>query len=816
MESEGLVIPFSAAEFAGLSEIGGKANFLARCQSLGVPIPKGVILSARCYRDFINGKEIKFAYSAVARQFQESEKIIIRSSAIEEDGQRVSFAGQFKTLVADNDINMIRERVEACWRSYSGETARVYRESLAGGKKGGAGMALLIQQLLNASASGVCFTADPLTGHRGKIIINAVHGLGEALMSGEVVSDHWEYDVGAKSCSRRVSGEQKEWRSPGNPDVLTALPEVLQGKPVLNDGQIEEVVSLCKKVERLMQFPVDIEWAYESGKLFLIQVRPITALVEEKEMTIWTRDNAADVIPDAVTPLTWSIVGKATNRAFNLFASKIGSVENSANLFELFESRVYFNQTAYGKTFSAFSRPQRKIGFFLRAVKNYLYMILFSGRQIRRLQEGFPKVVGVLPGETNASRIWRLKNHLEQFMAVHVQIVGLLEMGFLILRKIGKRHLPGNKQAEIIDGLVKGLGRVESAYSGKALRNLARLIMQDPALKKAIVQAPVDSVPKILGEWEGCYGDKWREYFENYGHSALKEFEIYYPRWEEDPSFIVETLKRLLEGKADSNLFYEGGDNREGSMLAESFFLRKSPLLFFLPLKFYIRHIRRGSIWRELLKQRILRIMGEMRKAALSYAKEKDISPREDVFFMSLHEIMQLGKSPITGNLIREISVKKNGWAKNKLERPFKEIRIYGDGRRIRIPYGADDGQLMTGIPLSSGKYVGPAKVVCNPADLRSFNWGDVLVAPSTNPSWTPVFSLAGAIVTDMGNYLSHGAIVARELGIPAVGNLFCATSRIKNGQMIAVDGDEGWIKLIGEEKEETAGSGDLFPRAHV
>lgn len=198
------------------------------------------------------------------------------------------------------------------------------------------------------------------------------------------------------------------------------------------------------------------------------------------------------------------------------------------------------------------------------------------------------------------------------------------------------------------------------------------------------------------------------------------------------------------------------------------------------------------------MKQNLVRIMATIRKQTLSHATSLEISPMENIFFLTLDEISQIEQyKTITHDLSEELTIRKQKWKGFGDQKPFKEIRVYPDGHLNKIPYVTKSGNHINGLALSSGKYTGKAKVILDMANMDSFDSGDILVARSTNPSWTPLFTLAGAILTDMGNYLSHGAIVAREMGIPAVGNLFDATSRIKDGQLVEVDGNSGTVILF-------------------
>ena len=314
------------------------------------------------------------------------------------------------------------------------------------------------------------------------------------------------------------------------------------------------------------------------------------------------------------------------------------------------------------------------------------------------------------------------------------------------------------------------------------------------------MNGPDKSIPDILITWGGIYAKKWHQFLDHYGHSSLKEFEIYYPRWVEDPSFIIATLKQYVLKGETIDPETKKRLRAEKRMESERMLLKSIPLLYHLPLKFYINHVRQCSIWRESIKQKLVRIMAEIRKQALAFANEKAIDPFENVFFLSLEEILQFKDNFIPAKFFEEISRRKNNWEKWEKQKAYREIRVYADGRQIKVPYLTETGNHLNGLSLSSGKCTGPARVIMDPSQMDSFNFGDILVTRSINPSWTPLFTLAGAIVTDMGNYLSHGAIVARELGIPAVGNVFYATKRIKDGQIIFVDGDSGIVQLDQDE----------------
>jgi pyruvate,water dikinase len=791
------ILTYEQAYKIGLDQVGAKAFNIAACNDAGFRVPDGVIISVQAFRAYLNGDKLETLFSYIEDYITNTRSIIVRSSALEEDTAKVSFAGQYLSVICLNNATEIKKACEACWASYFSSNVEAYHGAIKGSTTiNKNGMGLLIQRIVNATSAGVCFTKDPLKDKKDVFIINAVHGQGEALMAGEVVADQYTFDVNFEKVVSQYTGNQSLWRSSESPRKLTALPLELQNKPALSSIQIKGIAQIARKAVKLFGSPQDIEWAYEGNKLFLLQARPITKTIKNVGYELWTRDNVADVIPDAVTPLTWSIVEEATNNGFKKVIQGLGLSNVSTILFNVFDSRVYLNQTTYQGLLNIKPKKIYIPYFFLKVALSYLRLLFSLKKDVPRLEDTFWEGLNTLSVPNGASAIMELKNYLDKYMAIHIRIAVLMDLGFLFIRRLIKRYIPEDEANAIVDGLVTGLNEIESTASGEALWELACLIKEDKKLADTIQNSSVQLVPNILKTWGGIYGEKWQQFLDRYGHSSLKEFELYYPRWSEDPSFIVTILKQYIIESGNLDLETNKRICTGKRMESKKTLLKGVPFMYHPPLKFYIKHVRQCSIWRESLKQKIVRIMAEIRKQALAFADENAITPLEDVFFLTVEEISKIKDNSIPPQLFEEIATRRQNWEKWRKQEPFKEIRVFANGRQMKVPYFTGIGDKLKGLGLSSGKYTGPAKVILDPTHMDSFNLGDVLVARSTNPSWTPLFTLAGAIVTDMGNYLSHGAIIARELGIPAVGNIFDATKRITNGQVISVDGDNGIVYL--------------------
>jgi pyruvate,water dikinase len=784
------ILTYKQACKAGAGQVGTKALNTACCNEYGFMIPNGIILTFQAFRAYLNGENLERLFSTIEEHFANSQSVIVRSSAFEEDTEKLSYAGQYLSLICLNKATEIRKACEACWESYSSSHVKSYHRAIKGSlplKQNG--MGLLIQKVVNATSAGVCFTIDPLKDQKDVFIIDAVHGLGEALVASEVVADHYEFDIKEGNIISSITGKQTHWRNPECPQEISPLPQELLKKSVLTQLQIEKVAHTAHKTVKLFGSHQDIEWAYEGDKLFLIQIRSITTSSKNEKFELWTLD---DITPDAVTPLTWSIVKDAINNGFRTVSHRLCFPNVPATFFKIFDSKVYFNQTAY-QSLLTINRKKPRI---LKVALNYLSLLSSLKKDVTRLEDTFWKDLIIPSVADRASAIRRLKICLDKYMAIHIRVSVLMDLGFIFIRRIIKKHISEDKTNTLVDGLVTGLKEIESTASGEALWELACLIKDNKELTETILSSQDQPVPTILQTWGGIYGEKWQQFLNQYGHCSMKEFEIYYPRWAEDPSFIIAILKQyIFKGK---NIDVETNEKIRTKKRIESerMLLKSIPLIYYLPLKFYINHVQQCSIWRESIKQKLVRITAEIRKQVLAFADKYKIDPLDNVFFLTLEEICQIKGNSILPQLLGIMEKRKGNWEKWERQNPFREIRVYSDNHQIKIPYIVRTDNHLSGMPLSSGKYIGPARIIMNPTHMDSFNLGDILVTRSTNPSWTPLFALAGAIVTDMGNYLSHGAIVARELGIPAVGNLQDATIRIADGQIIEVDGDSGTVKL--------------------
>lgn len=789
------MLTYAEAVSAGRERVGSKAFSVARCRAAGFCVPDGIVLpvpDAAVSRVEMLTDE---ACSKIRDYFAEKCTLIVRSSGVQEDRADASFAGQYLSVICRNSVADIRSACEACRQSVGSAQVTAYRNAVQGVPAGADScLGILIQRLVAADAAGVCFTRDPQSPGGGAYTINAVRGLGETLVAGETIADHYVVGRADHSVQKCVVGQQHLWRTADDPWRLARLPEDLCGMAVLTENQCLAIARMGARAEACFGAPQDIEWAWAGDTLLLLQSRPVTTTGESDCRQVWTRDNVAEVIPDAVTPFTWSFVSGPTNRAFQGALRAAGLCAGEDNLFDLFDGRAYFNRSRYQGMF----QHRTRFGLIRTAVC-YSWLLAWQARRVRVCESRFAAALQKAAAGRGVTRIRALHALFETCMNEHMRVAVTFEIGLTILRRILGRSVSAREIDSVLDNVWTGLNEVASTAPAEALAELAGLIRENAVLRRTLLNVPDAEARDHVMVAGDPYARLLKRFFDTFGYASLKEFEIYFPRWDEDPGFVMAALKNLVAGGGSGDARAECERRAEKQRCARADLFRRTPLVWQFPVRGYVRHIGRCSIWRESLKQKLVQIMAAVRTHVIELARRCNVTPPEDMAFLGFHEVCRLdsgGDAALSSDDMAAIADRKRLWQRCRMQKPFQEIRVFRDGHRVNIPHRARTGPILSGLALSGGYHAGVARVVNDPARVGRFDAGDILVAPSTNPAWTPLFTLAGAIVTDMGNYLSHGAIVARELGIPAVGNLCDATDRVTDGQYIAVDGDRGVVYL--------------------
>ncbi len=804
---------------------GGKAHQLSQLIKWGFFVPGGYCITRHLLRDFIRMNHLEREYRRLKRNFQrgrdvrecldrlragirrgkfpddfvlEVGKILLsgkggrfafRSSAIAEDSIEKSFAGLFSTeLNVEKNIEKVFEAIRKVWLSLFDERViRYLRQRRT--RHFNFEMGIVLQKMLFTRRSGVAFSLHPITHDPAVIYIEESRRSVDHLVSGEDIP---EVDVFFKENIETVKN--------------VSFWKIALARQVI-------------KLEQYLGYPVDVEWAMWDDQIFILQARPVTT-VKPAGITVWTDENTGEVLPEVVTPLTWDILGPLTNRSFFWLLKRLGArPENRRPLFRPIDGKVYFNHTLFQTTVKSmfpsgvasrqtggkFLRPFLSVGRLFLRMGNFLFLLVWLPLRSRQVLATV-KAVEVPPGPEEEKparlldRFLTLVRKEERVMQLHVANTFLGEILFQVVRTLLKWvTLPGVQLHA--ERLVANIGQVQSAHSGEYLREIAgemRRLFREKGeipseLKKFLTVCRTDPQIRRLVN----------RFLEKYGHMSDQEFELSHPRWAEDPESLLKVLFHLMQ----SPQLLEGEEGLGNASLHQErdlrFLARKKPLLGSL-IYLLVRWTRIFHRNRENLKQRFLHLHFALKQECLAIGEWLErqglLAERQEVFFLRREEIVQtLEKGAIFPEELKRFRVQprqKIYWRNRKKSHPRRLIEARGT---IHWPVERTTehrGELR-GIPCSAGYVEGSARVIESFAEAEQMKPGEILVTHSANPGWTPLFILASGVVTEIGGALSHSAIIAREYNVPMVAAVPDATTRIRTGDQIAVDGASGLVKIL-------------------
>ncbi|MCM2532673.1 phosphoenolpyruvate synthase [Neobacillus pocheonensis] len=697
--------------------------------------------------------------------------------------------------------------------------------------------------------SGIMFTADPISGHRHTISIDASFGLGEALVSGLVSADLYQVQsdrIVKKQISKK---ELAIYSVPEGGTITEQLPPELQQLQALPDSEIFELAKLGEKIEAHYGTEQDIEWGFADGKFHVLQSRPITSLypipsVSDGKFHVYINFNYIQVMTDPMKPLAISILSNITSflkknpassedqllrgaggRAFADFTGALslnpvrkrmikalkGMDELMASAIEEVTSREQISQISVPK--KIILRVSRRLSTIIIPVASKVIANLFindprkANENVRALiEEKVQEIERKVLVVSGAERIRLIKQEMEM-MAPEVLskivvyfITGIIASG--ILEKKLKKKVGEKQSAMLLSQLYKSLPGNITTEMGLELADLSDKARRYPEVVDYLqLGNHKNFYEKMNTISNGAeFKDKLNQFLKKYGMRCAGEIDITRPRWIEDPTQLVPSIIANIRTSSP-------GEHRkkfkQGEMEAEaagekivsqfhSFEKRRVSRLVYL--------YRKLMGMREHHKFAIIRVLYVYKRAILEEARtlvgKGILRQEEDVFYFTLEELIDLIENRFFGNVQEMVEVREK---QHELYFKMKSPRVMtsegeiitGKLREAKAPKGA-----ILGTPVSAGVVEGIARVVLRPEDAK-LNPGEILVAPYTDPGWTPLFTSAVGLITEVGGMMTHGSVIAREYGIPAVVGIERATEIIKDGTYIRVDGTEGFVQIL-------------------
>ena len=822
------ILFFNQINATDIEKVGGKGANLGEMTQAGFPVPTGFCITTDGYQRIIDDGNLypqieqllasSVPSSEVAEKIQalilnipipkdlaeeisnayrklSKEKIIsvaVRSSATAEDLPEASFAGQQETYLGIRGEDEILRHTQLCWTSLWTERAISYRQRNNFPHEQ-VSLSVVAQVMVEPDTAGVLFTANPLNGKRDEMLINASYGLGESVVSGQITPDSYRLSVEAESLIIEEEVGAKETRidtvaSGGTCTTPVPIPD--RQRLCLNPSQLKELAKLGAKVEKHYEAPQDIEWAFVGDELFLLQTRPITSLNEvvqrsRKLSKIEHRilDDILEHYPDPPYPLDYFAVTEGYDQVQNAMREAGMKIAKADQIIRMDEQGIPFVEPV---------APKFSLKMFLLPWMIYEKMRLDPEDWEMRQSVFFTEQMAAL-GEVDLKNI--SDADLAKFIADAVQIS--IEIGTLRFSKyIIPMMLRGgmliawvkmiNKDKSLIEADLLGELDYKTALIDRALDNLANEADKEKSVRSALLAF---SPEKVMGELKKTdAGVQFLEKVDAFlGEHGARTMKVYLPfsnySWVEKPENLMAVLPLILRANSKK-------DKTKGkfSVLREQTINRLPKFLEETFLRMLTRY-RNGHIAREATLYAIEEAFSLARKgtkeATQRLVDEGLLLANDDILFLTLPELYDALNNKTSPETLKELI------AKRKKARP-KANAIWQDRGIVAISSSSEN--MIKGQSGSPGIASGNVKVINGPAEFHKLNEGDVLVCQFTDPTWTPLFGLASAVVADTGGALSHAAIVAREYGIPAVLGTQVATSQLKDEMVVRVDGTQGIV----------------------
>ena len=847
--------------------VGGKGASLTRLYLAGLPIPIGFHISVEAYKKFVAlndlqprimealesnddsdpvtlenasnkimqmffnipipseiADEIIGAYASLSGGTNLS--VAVRSSATAEDLPEASFAGQQETFLNIHGEEALLDTVKKCWASLWTARAIAYRIKNKIDQNTVA-LAVVVQEMVDAEASGVLFTVNPINSQREEMVINAAWGLGEAIVGGLVTPDTIIADKSTgkiktyELAEKSVITVQTEKGTSEEP-----LNDTRRRLKVMNEAQVSELVDIARRIEGLYGTPQDIEWCYADGRFHVVQSRPITTLTKQtppipSEWKLPTgayaamRNNIVELMADPLTPLFKTLGLEAVNYRMKYIMDKfIGTpgLLPSEPIISVNEYAYYNGSVRFGPMF----KVVLDTGGIIKR--------MFTGAVERWTDEGRPKYVNIvqqwdqkkLKGLSNEDLLVGVRELTESAVDAYLALVSgvipaawISEAWFTWNYKFIKR-----KEDPSAPNYLMGFDSLP-IQGEKALYDLAMWSRERPELAEYLENTPTRQLtaqiedpniePEVNG-WE-TWVIRFQSHLREYGH-MIYNLDFGSPTPVDDPTPILDTLKLFMRGEGTNP--YErqrtSSDRRKDAVqtMLERLKGRR--------LKSFQKNLERAQKYAPLrengladvglgypLIRRMLRILGSR------FVGHGMIEQPDDIYWLTRDEVENAASSLDRGLPLNDLKLlvpeRKVIWDAARQATPpmaLPQIKLFGvDLMELKSGIKLSKSNTIKGVAASPGSVTAPACVITSPQDFSKMNDGEILVAPLTTPAWTPLFARAAAVVTDIGGPLSHGSIVAREYGIPAVLGTNVATKRISSGQLVTVDGKAGTVTVV-------------------
>ncbi|MBI9048959.1 MAG: phosphoenolpyruvate synthase [Anaerolineaceae bacterium] len=881
------IIAFTEGAREQLSLLGGKGANLAELTQAGFPVPQGFFVTTRGYQQFMDqhphnaeifqllsdlqtddlievqhvGSQIRTLLTkgsipavvedelkTIFHSYAPDTRFAVRSSATAEDLPDASFAGQQDTYLNVQGLESLAQHIKKCWISLFTDRAIVYRVQQHFNHQD-VQLSVVVQKMVESESSGILFTADPLSGNRAEIVINAGFGLGEALVSGIITPDTYQISKSDPTDVKIEIGSKHaaiQYAVQGGTEKIS-LPVEKQEAQVLSSLEIQQLADMGKDIESHYGTPQDIEWAKVDGKFYILQTRPITTLfplpmpypVDGNEH-VYLSFGHLQMMTDTMSPMGISIItwilpfgkSKTDKQHSKYFLQAAGRIY--VDVSELVQNPLLNKRiiTAFkiadplvASGFAKIKVPKRKISivdlfnarpllrFVIPTVLKTIQLILFADPQkdIRNLNQNMEHWINTLQVQladcnTALDRLLLLNVYSCQKMVLALKHFPPRILAGILSLKIIPLLLPGESIEKELQAIQRSVYGNITTEMDLQIGDLAGLVNEDKNTVQRLLKMPAAQAAKeILATLERPeHNLQWQAFLDKYGFRGPGEIDIANPRWQENPLGLtnmllgnLSTQNGLVHRERIQEVHLQGDQATE--TLIQLALKKPFGRLRAYCIRRNIRSIRHGLGIREHPKYFIMKMMrqikSEISTLGKQWADQGLLYEKNDIFWLSSDQMLAGLQSELE-NLQQVVSQNKYKWAQYKKMVPPRVITSSGiippvDYSHEDLPTGA-----LPGNPVSAGEVVGIARVILDP-HTETILPGEILIAPFTDPGWTPLFIHAAGLVMELGGSMTHGSVVAREYGIPAVAGVINATQKIKSGMKIRVDGNKGFVEIL-------------------
>ena len=753
----------------------------------------------------------------------------VRSSATNEDGASASFAGLYLTRlgIPPEEIGLA---VKDLWLSMWDE--RVLNYHAMSGLSDVPAMAVLLQPMLEAQAAGVAYSNHPITGRTTQVVIDAVAGLAAALVEGRTTPDQYVVEIDEKGqpmliCDRRIVGQTSALRMTGQGLRDVSLPAGAVGRAILSDDQLFDLARTAKRIEQTFGHPVDLEWLCDHRGLWLLQARPISGRTRVPRLTNddceWSRANFKETLPDLPSPLALSFLERFMERYILTPYRRLGCrIPEGVSSVRIFQGRPYINMTLFhmligqlrGDPFLLMEQmggdsltrvPEvRPLGWMAFARAGFVMMVKMR-QAVRHGPACFAEMkaiadkyraerLSLVSSEYLVSRLDEIERWLDRHELTFA-IVGGVSQCLQTLDSL-LPHWLGKDWRALLNGALQGQSTVISAQQIVRLAELADRARHDPFVLSLFTAEEWDARQTRCRLEGTAFLRSFNCYLDDYGHRGVGESDVQSPRFSDRPELLLAVLRTQIlspTGVAPADIFQRQTMIRESTLveIRTRFGWRLHRRAVF---SWLYRRLCQFFALREANRHHLMYYSAAVRSLLLRLGErlveQGLLSTREDIFYLTHNELV--GKSRDWRGLIQARLADRDRYAVVNVSDTVRDWR--DTARGLAACSSVVSEGTLHGIPISGGLVEGPVRIIRSMEDWGRVRQGDILVVSVIDPGLAPLFGVAAGLVAEMGGTLSHGAIIAREYGLPAIANVPALTARIQEGDRISLDGERGEI----------------------